>query len=101
MEQQALMHDPSHAGLWPSVRIGHSTDVDDAAWRAAHDTHQFVGTCRACGNLLRPGRPYAVGPVLWYPATCIAEACGSELAGHGPRPEPKPKPSRRAKDAAA
>lgn len=85
-EQQTLMHDPNHAGLWPSVRIGSTVDVDDVAWRAARDTHQFVGTCRVCGNLLRPGRPYAVGRVLWYPATCIADACGNEIAAHGPRP---------------
>lgn len=85
-EQQALMHDPHKAGLWPSLRIGSTVDVDDTAWRTARDANQFVGTCRECGSLLRPGRPYTVGRVLWYPATCIAETCGNEIAGHGPRP---------------
>jgi len=72
-------------GLWRRV-LWNDGAVMDAAWRDAIDTRQFVGSCRQarCGGNLRPGTPYTVGQVVWYPARC--NACSAEPAAHGPKP---------------
>lgn len=75
---------PGHGGIW--TRYLTAGYIDDAAWRHARETRQHVGTCKRCGQPLRPGRPYRVGPVTWYPAECISTVCDYETAAHGPRP---------------
>ncbi|AGL19516.1 hypothetical protein [Actinoplanes sp. N902-109] len=81
--------------IWASMCSGRD-EVIDADWRAAIAEHQPVGTCgkvtgrMACGQPLRPGMPYKVGGVTWYPAECPQ---GHETAAHGARPvKPKKKP---------
>jgi hypothetical protein len=86
LRQQPLYHDRRVAGFWATVRIGATVEIDDAEWKNAIARDELVGTCRACGNYLRPGAPYQVGRTWWYPATCTAEACRYETAGHGPHP---------------
>jgi hypothetical protein len=78
--------------IWPSLCIGHDT-VSDILWRQAIADGQPVGTCSrtsesgmACGRPLRPGEPYTVGQLVWYPASCAA---GHETAAHGARPPKK------------
>lgn len=78
-----------HGGIWS--RFLTAGVVDDAAWRHARETLQHVGTCRRCGDALRPETPYTVGPLVWYPAVCTSASCDHEMAAHGPRPEKKSK----------
>lgn len=89
MSQQPLVTGNEHrGGLWSKV-LDADHNVVAAAWRHASDTHQHVGTCRRCGQQLRPGRPYDVGQVTWYPAECVSTVCDYETAAHGPRPAKK------------
>lgn len=91
MTQQPLIGRPGHRrNLWARVLDGYDTVVD-AAWRDAITASQYVGTCGhlgtsglTCGQPLRPGEPYEVGALTWYPAACAA---GHESSAHGPRPE--------------
>jgi hypothetical protein len=76
--------------IWRSLCTGYDT-VSDILWRQAMTANQPVGTCGrlgatglACGQPLRPGEPYEVGNLWWYPADCAA---GHETAAHGARPE--------------
>lgn len=87
LRQQPLYHDRRTAGFWATVRIGATVEIDDQAWAAALDRNELVGTCRKCGNYLRPETPYQTGATKWYPATCTRPGCRYETAGHGPRPE--------------
>lgn len=68
----------SRGGLWQAVLI--SGAVSGLLWDAARDGGQMVGTC-GCGGLLRPGVPYEVGRVVWFPGECVT--CGRETAGRG------------------
>lgn len=86
IRQQPLYHDRRVAGFWAAVRIGNTVEIDGDAWTAALKNGDLVGTCRECGDYLRPGQPYNIGPVNWYPATCARPGCSYEVAGHGPRP---------------
>lgn len=87
LRQQPLYHDRRVAGFWAAVRVGTTADIDDQAWTDAYNNGALVGTCRECGQYLRPGVPYRIGPVKWYPATCAG--CHYETAAHGPRPPKK------------
>lgn len=76
--------------IWASLCIGYDA-VSGLLWQQARDGGQHVGTCHRrlptgleCGRPLRPGEPYEVGNVIWYPADCEA---GHETAAHGARPE--------------
>jgi hypothetical protein len=86
IRQQPLYHDRRVAGFWAAIRVGATVEIDDVAWKNALAKNELVGTCRECGHYLRPGQPYTIGRVKWYPATCEATACRYETAGHGPRP---------------
>lgn len=67
--------------------------VSDILWREAMDLRQPVGTCTACGGLMRPMEPERIGPEpregetdrrrVAYPARCAG--CGREVEGQGPR----------------
>jgi hypothetical protein len=82
-EQPALIHD-GKGGIWPRYRTGGR--INAAPWHHALSAAELVGTCR-CGGYLKPGRPYAVDRILWYPATCLR--CGQDVANPGPTPAPK------------
>lgn len=75
--------------LLPRVLDG-AGNVHDGAWRAAMAAYEPVGTCpRGGDHLLRPGEPYKLGPVWWYPAECRRQDCDYETAAHGARPAAK------------
>lgn len=88
MTQQPLIgHQQHHGGFWSNVKDPDG-GVHDGAWRLAIQLHQHVGTCKECGQQLKPSEPDTGGRITFYPAICIG--CGHELVGRGPRPE-KPK----------
>jgi hypothetical protein len=72
-------------GLWRRL-LWDNGAVIDSAWREALAAGQFVGSCRQprCGGNLKPGHPYEVGHVVWYPARCTA--CDAEPSAPGPKP---------------
>lgn len=87
--QQPLVDRPGHrGGLWHTVLDNHD-QVVDAAWKHATDTGQHVGTCRRCHQPLKPGTPYQVGRITWYPADCTSTTCDGHTAARGPRPARK------------
>lgn len=80
-------------GLWRQF-LWQDGAVIDSAWREAKATGRFVGSCRQprCGGNLKPGDPYMVGQLVWYPARC--NACGAEPSAPGPKPAAKTTKSR-------
>lgn len=91
--QAALVHNPDKAGLWRRVLLTDGA-VNAAPWHDAIAQQQLVGTCKPCGGYLKPGLPYRVGLIDWFPAHCIGRGdnagCGGEMAAAGPRPKQKP-----------
>lgn len=83
-EQPALIHDGQTA-VWPRFRLP-TGRINAAPWWHAVAAGELVGTCR-CGGYLRPGKPYSVGPIDWFPTTC--HACGADEAHRGPTPQRK------------
>jgi hypothetical protein len=59
--------------------------ISGLLWQEAIDTRQPVGTCTACGALMRPEKPEQRGRRMFYPARCSNAACGREVEGQGPR----------------
>lgn len=86
--EPTLIRDPDRAGIWRAYLLPNG-DVHGTAWEDARARDTLIGTCRACGSYLRPGRPYKAGAATWYPATCIQPQCRYETAAHGPRPAEK------------
>lgn len=63
---------PADHGLWARYVDGDGS-VNHAAWLRARATREHVGTCRECGNPLRPEAPYdAGGGRTAYEATCVS-----------------------------
>lgn len=98
MSQQPITGLPAdhHGGIWSRL-LDTNRCIDDAAWRYHQTTGQDVGKCghltpdgRACGQPLKPGEPYKVGPRDAYPAVCIRPVDPHESVAYGPRPQ-KPK----------
>ncbi|MFV2094846.1 hypothetical protein ACFHW1_05055 [Micromonospora sp. LOL_014] len=87
-EQPALLHDGQTA-IWPRFRLP-TGRINAAPWHHALSAGELVGTCH-CGGYLKPGRPYQLGRVDWFPATC--HACGADTAHRGPLPRGR-KPTR-------
>lgn len=82
-EQPAIVHD-GRGGIW--TRYLAAGRINAAPWWHALSAGDLVGTC-VCGGWLKPGKPYAVGRTLWYPATCLQ--CGQDVANPGPTPRRK------------
>lgn len=87
MSEAALTHD-GKGGIWHRYLAGRA--INAAPWHDAIARDQLVGTCKPCGGYLRPGKPYRIGLVDWFPATCVS--CRNEIAAAGPRPKEKPAP---------
>lgn len=75
---------PADAGLWRTyVTDG---NIDHHAWMRACSQAGWVGTCRRCGDYLRPERPDDRGAGRTdYLARCRDPACGYELVAPGGR----------------
>ncbi|MFI2663714.1 hypothetical protein [Micromonospora carbonacea] len=76
--------------IWRRFRLDGSHRINAAPWEDARARGEPVGTCRnptagkACGGYLKPGKPYRVDRIDWYPTTC--GTCGNEAAARGPSP---------------
>ncbi|MFI1195503.1 hypothetical protein ACH4T9_19910 [Micromonospora sp. NPDC020750] len=77
--------------IWRRFRLAGSHRINAAPWMDALSRREHVGTCRtptgsgkACGGNLKPGKPYRVDRVDWYPTVCAT--CGNEAAARGPAP---------------
>lgn len=81
---------PDHrGGLWTKVKDGDGC-VHDGAWRTAMALLEHVGTCRRCGQPLKPREPERLPGGRWqYPAVCTGAGCDYDTAAHGPRPAKK------------
>lgn len=60
--------------------------INAAPWHSALSTGDLVGSC-PCGGYLKPGKPYQVDRIRWYPSTCTN--CGTDAADPGPAPRKK------------
>lgn len=88
------MHQPGQGGIWKKFWLsGDTRAINAAPWMDALAQESLVGTCRSCGGYLKPAKPYRIGLIDWYPASCVGRgdtpACGTQTAAAGPRPKPK------------
>jgi len=89
MGQAALIHVPGRGGIWPRYLLPGTRAINAAPWMHALAVGDLVGTCRKCGGYLKPGQPYRVDRVDWYPAICKTVGCRWEMAAAGPKPKKK------------
>jgi hypothetical protein len=88
MEQETLdaphaTFDPLAHGLWS--RVLDNGRVDHGLWLRTCAEGGFVGTCRICGDYVRPSHPAEVGTRTDYEYACRSTTCGQTYLSVGGR----------------